>query len=73
MRIVAGKCHLGLEVATVVHGLLVEDDEGDAPFEDVLVDELRRRLAGAWLGRQSRDKSVGDIPRYLSTSPCSAA
>jgi hypothetical protein len=41
MRVVARKRHLRLEVAAVVHGLVVQDNERDAPFEDVLVDELR--------------------------------
>jgi hypothetical protein len=41
MRVVARKRHLGLEVAAIVHGLLVQNNKGDAPLEDVVVDELR--------------------------------
>ena len=37
--VVAGELHGGFEVAAVVGGVRVEDDEGDAPFEDVFVDE----------------------------------
>lgn len=38
--VVAWKCHFGFEVAAVVEGVWVEDDERDVPFEDGLVDEL---------------------------------
>lgn len=46
MGVVAGEGHLGFEVAAIVHGVLVQYDERNAPFEDVLIDELRGRLAG---------------------------
>jgi hypothetical protein len=40
MGVVARESHLGLEVAAVVHGLFVHDNQGDTPLEDILVDEL---------------------------------
>jgi cytochrome c-type biogenesis protein CcmE len=46
MGIVAGEGHLGLEVAAVVEGVLVQHDERYAPLEDVFVDELGGWLAG---------------------------
>ena len=39
--VISRERHLGFEVATVVHRVWVDDDKGDAPFEDVLVDKLR--------------------------------
>ena len=39
MRVVARERHLSLEVAAIVHGLFVHDDEGDTPLEDILVDD----------------------------------
>lgn len=35
--IVAGEGHIGLEVAAIVHGVRVEHDEGNVPFEDVVI------------------------------------
>lgn len=40
MRVVAWKCDLRLEVATIVHGILIQHNQGHTPLEDVLVDEL---------------------------------
>jgi hypothetical protein len=40
MRVIARESHLGLEVPAIVHGLLVHNDQGDTPLEDVFVDEL---------------------------------
>ena len=37
--VVGGELHDGFEVAAVVERVRVEGHEGDAPFEDVLVDE----------------------------------
>lgn len=40
VRVVAGKRHGRFEVATVVEGVRVEDDQPDIPGEDVIVFEL---------------------------------
>jgi hypothetical protein len=40
MRVIAGKGHLGLEVTAVVERVWIEHDEGNAPLEDVIVQEL---------------------------------
>ena len=45
MRIVPWKRHLGLEIAAIVHGVRVEDDDGYTPLEDIFVDQLDRWLA----------------------------
>jgi hypothetical protein len=37
VRVVARESHLGFEVATVVEGVGVKHDKGDAPFKDVIV------------------------------------
>ena len=52
MRVVARERHLSLEVAAIVHGLFVHDDEGDTPLEDILVDELQGMLAMWLLGEK---------------------
>ena len=41
--IVLGEGHLGLEVATIVERVGIQNDQGDRPFEDIVVNEL---LAG---------------------------
>lgn len=40
IRVVVGEAHLGFEVATVVEGIRVDDDEGDVPVEDVIIMKL---------------------------------
>ena len=42
--VVLGEVHLGFEVATVVEGVGVDDDESDVPVEDVIVVELQEGL-----------------------------
>lgn len=42
--VVLGEVHLGFEVATVVEGIGVDDDESDVPVEDVIVVELQGDL-----------------------------
>ena len=37
--VVFGEFHRGFEVAAVVEGVRVEDNKGDTPFEDVVMDE----------------------------------
>ena len=44
VRIVLREVHLGFEVATVVEGIWVDDDESDVPIEDVIVVELQGEL-----------------------------
>lgn len=38
--VVLREIHLGLEIATIVEGIRVDDDEGDVPVEDVVLVEL---------------------------------
>jgi hypothetical protein len=38
--VIAGKGHLGLEVATVVERVWVEHNQGHAPLKDIVVQEL---------------------------------
>ena len=42
--VVLGEVHLGFEVATVVEGIGVDDDESNVPVEDVIVVELQGEL-----------------------------
>ncbi len=42
VRVVAWEVHLGFEVAAVIKGVRVDDDESDVPVEDVVVVELQR-------------------------------
>ncbi len=42
VRVVAWEVHLGFEVAAVVKGVRVDDDESDVPVEDVIIVELQR-------------------------------
>lgn len=44
VRVVLWKCHLGLEESTIVNRVRVDDDEGDMPGEDVLVNELEATI-----------------------------
>ena len=39
--IVVGEVHLGFEVATVVEGIGIDDDESDVPVEDVIAVKLQ--------------------------------
>ncbi len=39
--VVWGEVHLGFEVAAVIEGIGVDDDEGDVPVENVVLVELR--------------------------------
>ena len=50
--VILGEIHLGFEVATVVEGIRVDDDEGDVPVEDVIIVELQCglvRVHGEWI------------------------
>lgn len=49
-RELRGKSHLALEVATVVHGLLVQHHDADVPKEDVVVVEFDVERGDAFLG-----------------------
>lgn len=40
VRVVLREVHLGFEVAAVVEGVRVDDNEGDVPVEDVVFIEL---------------------------------
>lgn len=40
VRVVVGEVHLGFEVATVVEGIRVDNDEGNIPVEDVIIVQL---------------------------------
>jgi hypothetical protein len=40
VRIVLGKCHLRSEIASIVERVGIQDDQGDAPLEDIVFDEL---------------------------------
>ena len=42
--VVLGEVHFGFEVAAVVEGVRVDDDESDVPVEDVIVVELQGDL-----------------------------
>lgn len=66
VRIVLRECELRLEVASVVKGIWVEDDQCDAPLEDVVVDELRSlaRLKVTRLRDTATHVDVG--PRLLA-------
>ena len=61
MGIVAREGHFGLEVAAVVHGLLVEDDEGDAPLEDIVVDQLLAVRGRVWARAHRAYLDVGPL------------
>ena len=41
VRVVAWEVHLGFEVAAVIEGIGVDDDESDVPVEDVIIVELQ--------------------------------
>jgi len=73
MGIVFGEGHLGLEVASIVHRLLVQDNEGDTPLEDIFVDELVDRSARrSWAKRgylESDARRREGRPAYLNVSP----
>ncbi len=40
--VVWGEVHFGFEVAAVIEGIGVDDDEGDVPVENVVLVELRK-------------------------------
>lgn len=42
VRVIVGEIHLGFEVAAVIQGIGVDDDESDVPVEDVIIVELQR-------------------------------
>lgn len=67
--VVFGKGQLGLEVAAVVERVGIHDDEGDAPLEDIVVDQLQRGQQGV----HARAGLQGGSPRCWSTAPCSGS
>lgn len=57
IRVVGGELHVGEEVAAVVPGVGVDDDEGDLPVEDVVVFQLgcgQWNVLWLWTGESIR-------------------
>ena len=38
--VVLGESHFGFEVAAVIEGIGIDDDEGNVPVEDIIIVEL---------------------------------
>ena len=47
--VVLGEGHLRLEVTAIVKGVRVQHDQGHAPLEDILVDELLQLISTGYL------------------------